>query len=43
MDVQASIKAKPGIDCNILVAINGTNVTVSVDVKNPSTTHSHRE
>ena len=33
VDVQSGIKAKPGIDYNMLVAVNGTNVTVLVDGK----------
>ena len=31
VDVQSGVKAKPDIDYNMLVAINGTNVTVVVD------------
>jgi len=31
VDVQSGVKAKPGTDYNMLVAINGTNVTVVVD------------
>jgi len=31
VDVQSGVKAKPGIDYNMLVAINGTNVTLVVD------------